>query len=106
MEWFNSGLGAALVYKVWAKFSVLIFIILIFFILSWHLRISVYCVLRGEGLHRVSAVVVIGSCIRQRGELMGPQKGKNFLCTELRQVPFPHLAWDLPYLVSHAVNYE
>lgn len=44
------------------------------------------CVLRGEGLHRVSVVVVISSCIRQCGEKMGVQKGKTCLCVELHWV--------------------
>lgn len=100
MELFNLGLGAALVYEVQAKFSVLVFIILIFLIISWHLRISVYCVLRGEGPHSISAVVAVSSSIRQWGELMGPQKWNYFLGAELHWVQFLPLAWDLPYLKS------
>lgn len=57
-------------------------------------------VLRGEGLHRASVVVITSSCIKQWGELMGPQKGKDFLCKELNWVPFPHCAWGLPCLKS------
>lgn len=41
---------------------------------------DICCVLRGEGLHKVSVVVVISSCIRQLGETMGLQKGKTSLC--------------------------
>lgn len=100
MELFNLGLGAALVYEVQAKFSVLVFIILIFLIISWHLRISVYRVLRGEGPHSISAVVAVSSSIRQWGELMGPQKWNYFLGAELHRVQFLPLAWDLPYLKS------
>lgn len=87
MVWFNLGLGAALVYEVEAKFCVLVFIILIFLILSWHLRISVYRVLRGEGLHRLSTVTAVSSCVRQRGELDGSMEGKDFLCTGITSGP-------------------
>lgn len=75
------GLGAALGYEVKAMFSVLVFIILIFLILSWHLRISVYHVLRGEGLHQLGTVV-ISSCIRQRGELDGSVEREGFSLSE------------------------